>query len=212
MISKKQAAETVILKLSGGQPSSESNIDERDVFNVLNNLAAEMIGKEVEVQLNRKGSFEVDSTWVKTFLDNIIQYNDELGQCYLKLPVQRISIDYDKDIRQISWMQGGSLPFPMEAQSSQQAWSQLEAGFVGEDQYPFYPDGDVVWFRTMPKRLAGSKVLVRMIAGIDGYAPEEVLPLPNNFAMILLERTAAFFMPQIQTKSKNTNDANVNTK
>jgi hypothetical protein len=49
-----------------------------------------------------------------------------------------------------------------------------------------------------------------MIPGVDGYDPEEKLPVPSTFAYQLLEQTAAFFQVQITTLSKNTNDSNVN--
>jgi hypothetical protein len=86
----------------------------------------------------------------------------------------------------------------------------LEAGAT--DGYPYYLVGNRAWFRTMPKRYKGQKVTVRMVAGIDDYDDEEVLPIPSIFAQELLERTAQTFMVQISTKSKNINDSNTNVK
>lgn len=212
MLTKRQIAETIILQKSGGRPSTENNIDERDVFSVVDMLIAQMIATDLEMQLRTKGNFSIDSSWTRTFPSVVIQYDKSLGTCYIDLPASRIAISNDGDIRQVCWSQSPDAPFPMMAEASQSAWSQLEAVAYSDGTYPFYPDGDKLRFVKMPKRYKGKKLLVRMVAGVDGYEPDDVLPIPEKFAQDLIERTAAFFQVQISTRSKVTNDSNVNTK
>jgi len=212
MLTKRQIAEVIIIQKSGGRPSSENNIDQRDVYAVVDQIVAQMIATDIELQLRGKRNFSIDSTWTKTFPKVIIQYDKTLGCCYIDLPASRIAASGDRDICMVTWPQSLDHPFPMMAQSSQSAWSNLEAAFYGERVYSYYPDGERLIFNKMPRRFKGQKLLVTMVAGIDGYGPDETLPIPEKFAQDVIERTANFFNVQIATRSKVTNDTNVNTK
>lgn len=214
MLTKKQAADFIILSLSGGHPTPENKISRPVVYAALDNVLNEYIAKDVEEELNRKGSFNVDSTWVKTFSGKdapIIQWDPHRAQCFALLPASRVGIEDDQDIRQVCWSQGASEDFPMEKPGSAKAWAHLEAGFVGDGRYPFYPDNDKIYWRTMPKRLAGSRIMVSMVAGANGYTEDEELPIPNSVAQTIFERLAQWFKMQAITKAKQSNDGNPNT-
>ena len=63
----------------------------------------------------------------------------------------------------------------------------------------------------MPKRLAGSRIMVSMVAGANGYTEDEELPIPNSVAQTIFERLAQWFKVQAITKAKQSNDGNPNT-
>lgn len=216
MLSKKEIAETIILQKNGGRPSSENSIDYRDVYDVVDMMYAQLAAASVQNQIRGKGDFSIDSVWVKTFSSRqqapVILFDKITNMCYANLPATRVYIQGDKDIRLVSWLQSQDHPFPMEDSAAQEAMNQLECGVPSTGTYPFFPDGQRLWFRTMPKRFKGKRILVRMIPGIDGYTPEEQLPIPSTFSMDLLNMVAQFFQVQISTLSKNVNDSNVNTK
>jgi hypothetical protein len=210
MLSKKEIAETIILQKNGGRPSSDNGIDYRDVYDVVDMIYAQLVAQAVNLQIRGKGDFTVDSVWAKTYTKSVVLYDKELDKCYINLPATRVYVEGDKDIRFVSWIQSQNVPFDMVDAASLQAQSLLESGTPQEGTYNFYPDGQKLWFDRMPKRYKGKRILVRMIPGVDGYDPEEKLPVPSTFAYQLLEQTAAFFQVQITTLSKNTNDSNVN--
>lgn len=211
MISKKALAETIIIQKSGGRPSSDNNIDYRDVYDVIDMCYAQLASQEVMMQIRGKGDFTIDSIWVKA-LKGTISFDKELNLCYVELPATRVYVEGDKDIRLVTWLQSQDHPFQMEDSASQQAMSLLECGVPEANTYPFYADGQRLYFRTMPKQYKGKKLLIRMIPNVDGYSDDEILPIPTTFAYQLTEMVAAFFGVQITTLSKNTNDSNVNTK
>jgi hypothetical protein len=212
MLSKKEIAETIILQKYGGRPSSDNGIDVRDVYDVVDMIYSQLVSQQVEQQIRGKGDFTVDSVWSKTFTNSIVLYDKTLDQCYINLPATRVYIQGDKDIRLISWTQSQNAPFDMIDSASLESQSLLESGVSRQGTYNFYVDGQRVIFPSMPKRYKGKKILVRMVAAIDGYAPDEKLPIPSSFSYTLLEMTAAYFQVQITTLSKNTNDSNVNIK
>lgn len=212
MLSKQEIAETIILQKYGGRPSSDNGIDVRDVYDVLDMIYAQLVAQEVTMQIRGKGDFTVDTVWAKTFTNAIILYDKVLDKCYINLPATRVYIEGDKDIRLVTWPQSQNVPFDMVDAASLQVQGLLESGVAQVGTYNFYVDGQRIYFDRMPNRLKGKKVLVRMVAGIDGYNPEDKLPVPSSFAYQLLEMTAAFFQVQITTLSKNTNDSNVNVK
>jgi len=212
MLSKKEIAETIILQKYGGRPSSDNGIDVRDVYDVVDMIYAQLVSQEVAMQIRGKSDFTVDSVWSRTFTNSIVLYDKTLEKCYINLPATRVYIDGDKDIRLVSWIQSENMPFSMIDNAALKAQSLLECGVPKEGTYKFYVDGQRLYFDRMPKRLKGNKILVKMVAGIDGYKPDDKLPVPSAFAYQLLEMTAAFFQVQITTLSKNTNDSNVNIK
>jgi len=216
MLSKKEIADTIILQKNGGRPSSENSIDYRDVYDVVDMMYAQLAATSVQNQIRGKGEFSIDSVWVKTFSNQqqapVILFDEITNMCYANLPATRVYIQGDEDIRLVSWLQSQDHPFPMEDSAAQEAMNELECGNAPIGTYPFYPDGQKLWFRTMPKRFKGKRILVRMIPGVDGYTPEEQLPIPSTFSMDLLNMVAQFFQVQITTLSKNVNDSNVNTK
>jgi hypothetical protein len=210
MLTKKKIAESIILRASGGRLSTTNAIDERDVYVTMDMVAAQMIAEDLRLQMRDKGRYNIDAAWVRQFTNVPLQYDKKTDQCYVDLPSNRINLEDDYDIQFIGWMQGGK-SWPQESQGSQEAWELLEAGFV-DQAYPYYLIGNQARFRTMPKRYQGQKLLVRMVAGIDGYDEEDVLPIPGIFAQRLLEETARTFMVQITTKAKFINDSNTNVK
>lgn len=210
MLTKKKIAESIILRASGGKLSVTNAIDERDVYVTMDMVAAQMIAEDLRLQMRDKGRYNIDAAWVRQFVNVPLQYDKKTAQCYINLPASRINLEDDYDIQFIGWTQSLQ-SWPQESQGSQDAWTLLEAGHVPQS-YPYYLVGNQAWFRTMPKRYAGQKVLVRMVAGIDGYDDEDVLPIPSIFAQRLLEQTAQTFMVQISTKAKYINDSNTNVK
>ena len=211
MLTKKQIAEAIIIQKMGGNPSVTSPIDERDVFAMADMVCAELITQDIQLQLRQGNGFTIDSDWIRQFTDIVIQYDSKLEETFVDLPASRISLNGDCDIQYVGWPAGGE-KFPQEEQSSQQAWSMLEGGNTGENNFPYYPVGNRVYFRTLPKRYVGKKLMVRMVAGIDGYGPEDQLPIPTGFAAQLMERLGNMFQVQISTKAKNNNDSNSNVR
>lgn len=211
MLTKKEVAETIILASTGGNPSMNSPIQNRDVYSVMNMVAAEMIASDVIRQIKQGGSFDIDSTWVKDYQGVVLQYDSKREQMFADLPATRISLPQDSDIRFVGWP-AQTQSWPSQTESSQGAWSLLEGGSTGDNSYPFYAVGDRLYFTTMPKSMVGKKLYVRMIAGIDGYEENEAIPIPDQFAGMLLERTANFFRIQVNTRGKFINDSNSNVK
>jgi hypothetical protein len=212
MLSKRQIAEKVIIRYSGGVPSSENNIDVRDVYDVVDMCYAQLAAQEVAMQIRGKGDFTIDSVWSKGYTKTKIKYDSELAMCYCELPATRVHIEGDKDIRLVSWVQSQDHPFSMEDSSAMGSIQLLECGQVTDGAFPFFVDGQRLWFRNMPKVYIGKKLFVRMIPNVDGYKVDEPLPIPSIFAYQLMDMVGAWFGVQSTTLSKNTNDANVNTK
>lgn len=218
MLTKRQLAEIIILQKSGGRPG-DPRIDKRDVYFAVDACLSELIGAEAQAQIDRKGNYTVDSNWVKRFEDNPIQWDEKMGRCFVDLPASRISLERDKDIVAVYWPQGADHPFVMEAQNSERAWNVLEAGYVGENTWPFRPSDGQLVFRNMPKRYAGypekgtppATVIVEMIPGIDGYSEDEYLLVPDNFQARLIKMVSDWFQTQQALPVKNTNDNNQNT-
>lgn len=212
MLTKRTIAETIIIQKNGGRLDAITSIDPRDVYNVVNQIGAEMIGKEAEDQLNRKGQYEIDSGLTTTFTDVRVLFDRRRAKCYFKFPSSRVSIEGDRDVRLVSFLQGDANPFTIEKAGSARAMNLLEIGQTREGDFPLTIEGERAYFRTMPKWYAGTPLLVVQIAGLDGVGEDEPLPIPDNMAAQLLERVALFFNVQLQTRAKQNNDGNPSVK
>lgn len=212
MLTKRTIAETIIIQKNGGRLDAQTSIDARDVYNVVNQVGAEMIAKEAENQLNRRGQYEVDSSLTKTFTDVRVLYDKVRKKCYFEFPATRVAIEADRDIRLVSFAQGDASPFTIEKVGSGRAMNLLEIGQAQMGNFPLTIEGKYGYFRTMPKWYRGSKLLVNQIVGLDGLNEDDPLPIPANMAAQLLERVALFFNVQLQTRVKQSPDGNPSVK
>ena len=206
MLSKKQIAETVQLNLGGGRARAGNHIDERDVFSVIDMTGDELIAAAFKEDPDN----DVDSMWIKTHTGVLLRYDQVRGQIYVQLPWVRVGLKRDADIRRVSWVQGTS-NWPIEPVGSARAFSLLEVGAYPSGTYPFTPEGDKLYFRTMPKHMKGSKILVSMVPAVSGYPADEPLALPEEHAKKLLDAVTAYFRQQT-APAKMINDSNPNTK
>jgi len=212
MLTKKTIYETIAIQKNGGRLDTQTSIDARDVYNVVNQVGAEMIAKEAENQLNRRGQYEVDSSLTTTFTDVRVLFDKRRAKCYFKFPATRVSIEGDRDIRLVTFVQGDASPFTIEKAGSAAAMNLLEIGQTRVGDFPLTIEGDRAYFRTMPKWYAGTPLMVIQIAGLDGVEEDAPLPIPANMAAQLLERVALAFNVQLQTRAKQNNDGNPSVK
>lgn len=207
MLSKKQLADIVIIQASGGAPS-ENKIQRNDVYAVVDSMISEMVGVEAEKAF--KMGVPIDSNWVSTFEHQVIQFNPYDARCFVELPASRISLNGDRDIVSVTWSQGDDEPFDIINQNSEWTWKNLDATGV-MNTFMVKPDDDRLIFTNMPKRYAGQYVTLRYICGVDGYAPDEKLLLPDNFEARLINMVSNWFTKQQAMPSKGTNDVSLNT-
>lgn len=211
MLTKKAMAETIQLQLSGGRMQAGNHIDIRDVYNVIDMVGDTLIANEVLQSMRESNVAGVDSDWIKTYDNVLLRYDERRGIVYLKLPSRRVSLPKDADLRSVCWSQGDNVLWPKETPGSAWMWSQLEAGASQSNMFPWYPEGDQLYFRTMPKAFTGKKVMVRMVPAVTGLAESDPLPIPAQFTTVLMEKVSAFLRPQT-APAKMTNDQNPNTK
>ncbi len=205
MLSKRQLAETVILNLGGGRASVVNHIDPRDVYQVIDMTGDELISMSVK----EANDNDIDSMWVKTYT-TILRYDVVRGQIWCQLPAVRIGLKKDADLRRVGWVQG-TANWPIEPVGSARAFSLLQSGQYPPGVYPYTPEGDKMYFRTMPANMKGSKILISMIPAVSGYPEDEPLPLPEEHAKKLLDAVTNYFRQQT-APAKMTNDSNPNTK
>jgi len=206
MLSKREIAESVLLALGGGRARAGNHIDIRDVYNVIDMTGDELIATTAEAGED----FDIDSDWIRTYDNVLLRYDVRRCQVWAQLPAIRIGLKKDTDIRRVSWPKGTS-NWPLEVVGSSQAFSLLEAGAYPSGTYPFTPEGDKLYFRTMPSYFKGEKILVSFVPAVSGYPEDEPLPMPEQYARRLMDSVVNFF--KIQTApAKMTNDSNPNTK
>lgn len=206
MISKGKLAELILLQKSGGDPDPSSKFDIRDIEVCIDLAISEFMDRYMTE--NREAILNGD--WVKSYKDVEVIFDCDREEAYIDLPASVISLHKDQGVRQISYMKGQSTSFTRQNPESQSVWDALEAGSLGVNE-PFYLEGNKVYFPQMGQDKEGAKLLVKVIAGADGYSMDDPMPLPTNYHMTVIQSAAAFYDNQRMIPNKMNNDHNPNT-
>lgn len=213
MLTKKQLIDLVIENKAGGISPDYKKFHPSVIMKALDLALSQLIAIEVKEQ-QRQGDYVLESSWVKSFEGKQsprIKYDTYREQCYIILPARIISLSRNNGLREISWPQGGEMPFRIIDAQAFSVFSNLESGIMPQGVYFAQMEGNRVYFPTMPKLYVGNRLTIKMICGSDGYTNDEALPIPDARTAEILAMLDRMFDEQKVTKQKMINDSNPNT-
>lgn len=208
MITKREFAELIITELTGGDITMRNKYDERDVFRLADMAIAQMIAEEHKMKKAQSDSY-INGNYVKPFENVEVKWNEVRKKSYFDLPAEMIGLDNDTGLRQVSYMDGETLPFKIIANGSEHIWDTLQVS-SGDGAMNCYVEGQVVIIPDMPKNYS-CKLLVKMICSTSTLGPDELLRIPAQGELDLYERVLKLFGVQQKQPQKVSNDSNPNT-
>lgn len=204
-ITKRQISELLINIKSGGETSSESKFDEREIWviteMVVNNLIAQYFAATKEIL----GGF------LLPFEDVPIEFNEKRNEYFSKLPARQLLIDGDGGIQQVSPMEDQQLVYIKRKHGALSTYRNLEAGnLLGRTSY--YPEGDKIFYVALPKIMQkDGTVLIKQIASVESIDPDSALPIPSMSEIALFNTVSTILEQERQIPQDRNNDSSPNT-
>jgi hypothetical protein len=207
MVSKKIIADLIIAQKSGGFATSQSKIDERDVFALVDIAVGALVDAEYRQNL-AKGSYSINNSWISTYPEVQIYFSEVRKEKYVTLPVKPIELPGDRCIRLVCPTEDQSDMFVLVDNNAQGIFKELEAGNLSGLKV-CYLEGDRIYFPGLTRNI--SKVMVKMLAGTDGLDENAPIPIPAITQKMLYEQVSALLETQVKYRTKMVSDSNPNT-
>ncbi len=214
MLTKDEIVDLVIEGKAGGISPDYKKFHPVVIRKALDLALTQLIALDMKEQMREEGTSFIESTWVKTFQGKQapkIKIDNDRVQCYVELPARLVGLTNNRGLREVSWPQGGNLPFHIINDQAYASLSNLECSVHLDGVYYAQIEGDRIYFPDMNTSLKGKKVVVKMVAASDGYANDEVLPIPDSKSTDLFFLLSKMLDEQKGSKQKMTNDSNPNT-
>lgn len=208
MITKEELADLVIINLSGGMQIDSIKYDKRDFYKYIDMAVSSLINAE----LKSKGrAWAADGSWIKTYDDVRIEWNDNRQVCFFNLPSPIVNIEGDLGLYSISPIEDETTQYIIGVKGSFAVFSNLEAAYLGDGVYECYLEGDRVIFPNMPESKTGMYLLVSVIPDSSGLADNDPINVPGTMMDRLVDLIIALSKGQVTYRNKGINDQNADT-
>jgi hypothetical protein len=195
MATKKQLAELIIRRLSGGSPTEDSELDIREIMFTLDQLRDARIRIDTFNSI-KAGYHEVSTDYLSQYEDVTILTNAAQSLRYITLPANPIDLPDEMGIYMISPMKNPEIGFyriPGVGLPLYRGMSSVET----EDITTYWVVGSTVYFKNVDPFI--SKVLVTMVASSKDIAEGANYPIPPDAEAEILEVLYQQYAPVQQT-------------
>ena len=204
-ITKKNIADLIISIKSGGQVSSDSKFDDREIFVLTELVVNTLIANQFQE------SKEVLGGYIIPFKDVIVLFDEDRNEFYSNLPARAAILPDDLGILQVSPMQDQQLIFIKRKHGALAVFRNLEAGnLLGRTSY--YVEGEKIFYINIPKYYKDKGVLVKQIANVDGIDENAQIPISAAKELNLFQIVSQIITEQSAATQEKINDNNANTK
>lgn len=139
MASIRQLVYQIINTVGGGRQGDDTELDERLVQQYVVKAANNYESQDIKKNGNPLGKS------LTTFKNIAVQFDSDLNQYYIELPVGYYGIELDKGVFQVSAMKDQYLAFSI-IRNGEMAIYKNNAAFVEGDYIRCYPEGSRVYF------------------------------------------------------------------
>jgi hypothetical protein len=199
----KQIAFLVKDRLSGGNASIDSQLDERDIMMFARAKMNEAV-KLAFYENMREGDRQVVPMYIATYTDVAVSQDDKLKVYYSNLPDLFITMPYSKGVHAVHPQKDPSITF-IRSNNPGVVQSLAAGNFEGKPSY--YLEGLRMVYREKNFNTKWDKVIVKLlIAAPDKIGENDVLPLLPDQEAWVIEQCTQYFSAQVL--QDNLNDGN----
>jgi hypothetical protein len=198
--------EQVVRIINGGDYPTSTSIKEQDAELVLDQARNYLLEKN----LNQYGE-DISDEFVSVF-EVEIKKHTKRNRLYIELPAKIVSLRDGKGLRQISpieddynvWipLKGGSVGMyhGLEAGNIEGKVGYWMEGAQGGSRYP------IILFDNLDNTWVGKEVLLKMIASVSSMDDDDIIPVPANAEIELLQLCVEILSGQKQFPVDKAND------
>lgn len=167
MASLAQIRDQIIRRLSGGDPSSDSQFDEREIELYILQVANSAVKIEYFTNIKAEDQHGVSGQYIYTFTADV-KKDTSRGEEYIEITTPYVSLPNDKGLLEVDPLNGKCKNFIPVKAGFNSLFKGTPAGNL-EGQVGFYPERNKVFFSKPIICLGTSKVRVKLIvmAGAD---------------------------------------------
>lgn len=203
LMTKKLCSDQVLYKLSGGNPDSGFPIDERDIWNSIDQKVNAMF-KMQQFSVNLPNGETIPENLAIATYEDVAIVSASSGKSKSTLPVMPISLPKNAGINEIrpvlSMVDSGDkiLGSPMVPLLAGQEYL-LQADTLLNDlmgQFGYTPNGFTIYYTKDLTVFGITKVDMKLVVmDISQYSVTDILPIPADFEDQLLNDLVAEFSP-----------------
>lgn len=205
MITKNQIANLIIDLKSGGEVSSSSKYDVRDVYHLIDIARDYLI--QVDYNRNRaEGDYSINGDFVTAFKNVEVKIDEERNERFSYLPSRVINLPYNRGLRQVSAMQGQGDAFIISENGAIAIFDKLEAGSISNTIC--YLEGKKIFYKNIPENI--TKILIKMVASLDNIGEDDPIPIPASMELELYEKVVSLLNEEKATPQDLVSDSSSN--
>ncbi len=203
-MTKKEAYELVIDRLSGGDPSAVNKYHPEIVYKNIE-LARNFMIKVEFNEARNAGTYDINGEFISAFNCVPVKYDECRDEYYSKLPGRIISLPMNRGLRSVSPTKGQQTPFNIVPNGSAGVFEGLEAQYLAGTEC--YVEGDKIYYRALDHANV-KQVLIKMVASINDLDEDEQIPIPADKETMLLDKVVEMLTDSKVTIQDKHNDSN----
>lgn len=205
ILTKAILAQQVIRRVSGGDQSSDSSLDRREVIKMLVEVLNRKV-KENFFESYKFGDPGIDGQYIGRFGNIAVTKDPDTNEYYSTLPSSYVALPNGRGIIQISSMKNQRDVFVINKSGGKGIFSNLPAGNL-EGRIGVYPESNKLWYdKDMSK--SGNVLVKLVVAGPDSIGENDPLPIDTSAAESVVKEVIMFFQEQAPQDKINNNNPN----
>lgn len=194
--------ETIYLRVTAGQPTSDSNIRPEDISTYIAPAINYAIVKDYYV--NKQIDAGISEDFIATTQETV-KYDSDRGVYYIELSNPVLSLGRNKGIRSVGSVAGDLDLVPTRPEARKHD-SYVKGSL--KKQYTFYLEGNKLIIPRLPSSV--STLLVRKIESIKNLNNDDEVPVPDQYLTEVIDIAMQFFTGQRKMPSDETPNENPN--
>ena len=164
-----------------GRRTDDSDIDEREVCLNIKQTIAYLVRQRFFLS-KQDDIAEIPDSLVKTFPGIDVVKDEEMGDFFSVLPSSVMDLPYGSGIRLVAPSGNASGAFVPVSNTHGSLYSGLESSGL-EGRVGYYQDGKKIRYENMPQGEKPEKVMIRLVAPVEGISDDEDIDIPADMQM-----------------------------
>jgi hypothetical protein len=202
MATKKQLAEQVLLRVNGGAPTQDIQIDIREIMLYVDqsrdNMASMSIFENVKT-----GEFDIDPEYLVEYPDRTLSTDTGRNLRYLDLPVSILSLPHEMGIYAIHPKQSVEETFIRISPGAMGLYTGLSS-FNVEDKTYYWNTGQRVFFKNVDPMLTYVHML--LCPSSKEIAEDALFPIPPHLEHLIIAEAYKLFVTDKQIPHDEVSD------
>ena len=176
-------------------------------FQDMMEYAKQIFGEQIRINLFQgmtEGDHSVDGSFVFTFRDQEVLFDEGLALYYTNLPSSTITLPNEAGIDFVSLMKSQTLPFTKVPRNFLAASQGLRIANL-EGRSGYWQEGNRIYYVNL-QPIPPAKVLIKLVCGVSDVDETTPLRMPFDIQKLIVDKLIERFATMIQLPADETNN------